>query len=165
MNIFQRKIATGGSLVKGFQSKYLSGHRMLPVCGNFSFSSLLNSSPGLKKPQPQSSPPNTHQCRNFSSNNQRGGVRSSMSTPQGKYVKPIDIGTFQPLQEPVIQLENGYYLLYYHRQKTYTMLLLYLRYIIPIFRLIYLIKKNPFYKTYPIMLPVMFIALFTMIYK
>lgn len=45
------------------------------------------------------------------------------------------------------------------------MFLLYLRYLIPIFGLIYLIKKNPFYKSYPIMLPVMFVALFSFIYK
>ena len=36
---------------------------------------------------------------------------------------------------------------------------LYLKYIIPAAILIYLIKKNPFYVTYPAMLPAMFVAL------
>lgn len=37
----------------------------------------------------------------------------------------------------------------------------YLRYIIPLLILGHLIRKNPFYRTYPIMLPVMIIAFFT----
>lgn len=31
--------------------------------------------------------------------------------------------------------------------------------------LAYLIRKNPFYRTYPIMLPIMFIAFFTTLYR
>lgn len=38
------------------------------------------------------------------------------------------------------------------------MFFLYLRYLIPLTALMYLIRKNPFYKTYPIMLPVMIVA-------
>jgi hypothetical protein len=78
---------------------------------------------------------------------------------QQKFVKPIDIGGFAPSKEPIFQLENGYYLVYYNRQRKYTMFLLYLRYLIPLFGLVYLIKKNPFYKTYPILLPAMVTAL------
>ena len=36
--------------------------------------------------------------------------------------------------------------------------LLYLRYAVPLLGLGYLIKKNPFYRTYPIMLPIMFVG-------
>lgn len=35
---------------------------------------------------------------------------------------------------------------------------LYLKFIVPIAVLIYLIKKNPFYQSYPVMLPMMVIA-------
>ena len=65
----------------------------------------------------------------------------------------------------IIQLENGYYLLYYHRQKIYTMLLLYLKILVPVLILIYLIKKNPFYKSYPIALPIMIVWLLTYLFK
>jgi hypothetical protein len=101
----------------------------------------------------------------------RGRSRASKKQPseprdkKTKFVKPVDVGAFSPTVEPLLQLENGYYLLYYHRQKKYTMFLLYLRFIIPIVALIYLIKKNPFYKSYPIMLPLMVIVLMTYFYK
>lgn len=62
-------------------------------------------------------------------------------------------------REKLFKMRSGYYLLYYHRQKPYTMFLLYLRFLIPLAGLFYLIRKNPFYKTYPIMLPIMIIAL------
>lgn len=84
---------------------------------------------------------------------------------KSKFVKPHDVGDFTPTVEPVLQLENGYYLLYYHRQRKYTMFLLYLKFLIPICALIYLIKKNPFYKSYPIALPMMFIVLFYVFFK
>jgi TRAP-type uncharacterized transport system fused permease subunit len=35
---------------------------------------------------------------------------------------------------------------------------LYLKYLVPIAVLIYLIRKNPFYQTYPIMLPLMLVS-------
>lgn len=38
------------------------------------------------------------------------------------------------------------------------MFLLYARYLIPLGTLIYLIRKNPFYQSYPAMLPAMFIG-------
>jgi hypothetical protein len=36
---------------------------------------------------------------------------------------------------------------------------LYLKFLVPIFGLMYFIKKNPFYQTYPAMLPAMVVAL------
>lgn len=82
-----------------------------------------------------------------------------------KYVKPHEAGEYSVKVEPVLKLENGYYLAYYHRQKNYTMFLLYLKYIIPIVTLLYLIKKNPFYKSYPIMLPAMVVVLLFIVFK
>jgi hypothetical protein len=58
----------------------------------------------------------------------------------------------------LFKLQNGYYLLYYHRQNWYTIPLLFMRFAIPLACLAYLIKKNPFYRTYPIMLPIMIIG-------
>jgi hypothetical protein len=92
-------------------------------------------------------------------------TKKDKTPTQQKFVKPIDIGGFSPSKEPIFQLENGYYLVYYHRQRKYTMFLLYLRYLIPIFGLIYLIKKNPFYKTYPIMLPAMVTVLIIILFR
>jgi len=106
--------------------------------------------------------------RSFTSKNKSTPSRGNPSirdTSKTKYVKPIESGTFAPTIEPILKLENGYYLLYYHRQKKYTMFLLYLKYIIPIVGLIYLIKKNPFYKSYPIMLPFMVTVFFIVLYK
>ena len=56
-------------------------------------------------------------------------------------------------------------MLYYHRQKWYTMFLLYLRYLVPLAILAYLIKKNPFYTTYPVMLPFMIAFFFIAFYR
>lgn len=100
--------------------------------------------------------------RNFASRgkkNKGNQSRNYNSQNQEKTIKPSDVGAFSPTFEPIIQLENGYYLLYYHRQRIYTMFFLYLRYLLPIAGLIYLIKKNPFYKSYPIMLPFMVVML------
>lgn len=72
---------------------------------------------------------------------------------------------FAPRRERIFKLENGYYLLFYHRQKWYTMFLLYLRFILPLVVLTYLIKKNPYYTTYPVMLPFMVLALFVIFYR
>lgn len=55
-------------------------------------------------------------------------------------------------------MENGYYLLYYHRPEWWRMVALYLKFAVPIALFIYLIKKNPFYQSYPAMLPGMVIA-------
>lgn len=38
--------------------------------------------------------------------------------------------------------------------------LLYLRFLVPLAGLTYLIRKNPFYRTYPIMLPIMIVGWF-----
>lgn len=54
-------------------------------------------------------------------------------------------GIYTPRFEKIFQLENGYYLLYYHRPEWWRMTYLYMKYIIPICVLIYLIRKNPFY--------------------
>lgn len=50
-------------------------------------------------------------------------------------------------------------MLYYHRPESWRMLALYLKYLVPIGALIYLIKKNPFYMSFPAMLPAMLISL------
>jgi hypothetical protein len=55
-------------------------------------------------------------------------------------------------------MENGYYLLYYHNPEWWRMIALYLRFLVPMGILIYLIRKNPFYQSYPAMLPLMFIG-------
>lgn len=82
-----------------------------------------------------------------------------------KFIKPSEVGAYSPTVEPIIQLENGYYLVYYHRQRLFTMLFLYLKFIIPIGLLIYLIKKNPFYKSYPAALPIMMVVLIVYFYR
>lgn len=72
---------------------------------------------------------------------------------------------FTPSKEKLFQLENGYYLLFYHRQKVYTMFILYLRFLVPLALLYYGIKKNPFYKSYPVMLPFMVILFAIVFYR
>ena len=62
-------------------------------------------------------------------------------------------------------MENGYYLLYYHRPEWWRMFVLYLKYLIPLGTLIYLIRKNPFYQSYPAMLPAMFIGVIGLIFS
>lgn len=91
--------------------------------------------------------------------------KKNQHIPKPKYVKPFEVGAFAPTQEPIIQLENGYYLLYYHRQRPYTMLLLYLKLLIPLFIVFYIIKKNPFYKSYPVVLPFWIASLFYFMFK
>lgn len=66
---------------------------------------------------------------------------------------------YTPHNERIFQLENGYYLLYYHRPEPWRMFYIYLKYIIPIVTLMYFIKKNPWYLTYPAMLPAMVVFL------
>ncbi len=55
--------------------------------------------------------------------------------------------------------------MFYHRQRFYTIFVLFLRYLIPLVALYYLIKKNPFYASYPVMLPFMGIAFFIIFYR
>lgn len=80
-------------------------------------------------------------------------------------MKPSEVGAYSPTVEPILQLENGYYLVYYHRQRIFTMFILYLKIMLPIAVLIYLIKKNPFYKSYPAALPIMLVVLIVYFYK
>ena len=40
-----------------------------------------------------------------------------------------------------------------------------MRFAVPMLALAYYIRKNPFYRTYPIMLPIMFIVFFTTFYR
>ena len=67
-------------------------------------------------------------------------------------------GVYTPMNEKIFQMENGYYLLYYHNPEWWRMIALYMRFLVPLGVLIYLIRKNPFYQTYPAALPMMFIA-------
>ena len=48
--------------------------------------------------------------------------------------------------------------MFYHRPEWWRMTFLYLKFLIPIATMVYLIRKNPFYQSYPAMLPGMFIA-------
>ena len=68
-------------------------------------------------------------------------------------------GVYTPKYEKVFQLTNGYYLLFYHRPEWWRMGSLYLKFLVPMAGLYYLIKKNPFYQSYPAMLPAMVVAL------
>ena len=67
-------------------------------------------------------------------------------------------GVYTPQNEKIFQLESGYYLLFYHRPEWWRMTALYLKFLVPIAVMIYLIRKNPFYQSYPAMLPGMVIA-------
>lgn len=64
-------------------------------------------------------------------------------------------GIFTPHKEKLFKLQNGFYILYLHKQAWYTVPLLFMRFLIPLAILTVLIKKNPFYRSYPIMLPIM----------
>jgi len=77
--------------------------------------------------------------------------------------KTGNFGIYTPQNEKVFRLENGYYLLFYHRPEWWRMGQLYLKFILPMIALVYLIKKNPFYKTYPVMLPAMVLTLIILI--
>ena len=72
-------------------------------------------------------------------------------------------GMYTAHKERLFKLQNGYFLIYYHRQAWYTIALLFARFTVPLIALAYLIKKNPFYRTYPIMLPIM-IATFAFVF-
>ena len=72
-------------------------------------------------------------------------------------------GMYTAHKERLFKLQNGYFLIYYHRQAWYTIALLFARFTVPLVALAYLIKKNPFYRTYPIMLPIM-IATFAFVF-
>lgn len=74
-------------------------------------------------------------------------------------------GFYTANREILFQLENGYYLLYYHRQKFFTVFMLYLRFIIPLVGLAYLLKKNPFYKVFPAALPIMIFLFGILLYR
>ena len=74
-------------------------------------------------------------------------------------------GVYTPRHERIFKLENGYYLLYYYQPEYWRMFRLYLKFLIPMAGLIYLIKKNPFYQSYPAMLPGMFFMTIALIYQ
>jgi hypothetical protein len=94
----------------------------------------------------------------------------AVSTPIGKYSLSSlnnlfhSEGVYTVQHEKVFKLENGFYLLYYYRPERWRLLQLYLKFLIPIVALMYFIKKNPFYQSYPIMLPGMVIVLFLTIF-
>lgn len=90
--------------------------------------------------------------------------------PKMKPKKPTDgmhkgNGIYTPHREKLFKLQNGFFILYYHRQNWYTIPMLYMRFLVPLLVLAVLIKKNPFYRSYPIMLPIMIIAWFTILYR
>lgn len=96
------------------------------------------------------------EVRDFSKKTKSKG-KGQAQKRKTRFIKPIDVGAFSPSKEPILQLENGFYLIYYHRQRFFTMSLLYLKILIPLLGLLYLIKKNPFYKSFPAALPIMFV--------
>lgn len=59
---------------------------------------------------------------------------------------------------PLLMNEQGDTLLYYNTISTAKIVFLSLRYVIPMGGLHYLIKFNPFYMTYPVMLPIMVLS-------
>jgi hypothetical protein len=61
--------------------------------------------------------------------------------------------------ERVFKMDNGFYLLYYHNPEFWRMWKLYLWFLVPIVILVKLIRENPFYQSYPIMLPLMVVGL------
>ena len=81
--------------------------------------------------------------------------------PEPKRKQPkMEKNYYTAYLEKLFLLENGYYLLYLNKPGRFRTLRLYLKYLIPIGTLVYLIKKNPFYRTYPVMLPVMMLLCF-----
>lgn len=153
MNVLRKKLGFIIIPMKGkLNSKLLASKRMF---ASFNFRDY---STGYNKSQPKAD--KTRQKPKTKSK-----VQANLHNKKAKFVKPIDVGAYSAHVEPLIQLENGYYLLYYHRQRSYTMLLLYMKLIIPTLALIYLVKKNPFYKSYPIALPCMFVLLIFLGYK
>lgn len=86
-------------------------------------------------------------------------MRKSDPQKSYKFVKSESEGVYTAKHEKIFQLETGYYLLYYHQPEWWRIPSLFLKFAIPIAVLIYLIRKNPFYQTYPAMLPGMFISL------
>lgn len=74
-------------------------------------------------------------------------------------------GIYTAHREKLFKLKNGFFILYLHRQAWYTLPLLYLRFLVPLAVLAVLIKKNPFYRSYPIMLPVMISMWFIVLYR
>ena len=119
---------------------------------------LMTSSKGIKDLENSSFIQNklsnlAFSTRQKNKNNRQGGYAGEVQKPKPKFVKPIDVGAYTISKEPILKLENGYYLLYYHRQKSYTLLMLYMKLLIPLLLVLYVIKKNPFYKSYPAVLP------------
>lgn len=74
-------------------------------------------------------------------------------------------GIYTAHKEKLFKLKNGFFILYLHRQAWYTVPLLFMRFIVPLAVLTVLIKKNPFYRTYPIMLPIMVTLWFFTLYR
>ena len=99
------------------------------------------------------------QFRNFTIQHKKPSKLRNVDAKKFRYVKSEGEGVYTPKHEKIFQLENGYYLLFYHRPEWWRISSLYLKFLIPMGICIYLIKKNPFYKTYPAMLPAMFIGL------
>ena len=160
MNVLKNKLYVPKRLLKTFNSSISIDRSNRLIKFNFrgfmskiSSYNRMNSLPASKF---------NNFSRSFSRQNK--GKKNSPPSKQ-KYVKPIDVGAYTATKEPIIQLDNGYYLLYYHRQNSYTMMLLYLRFLIPLAILMYLIKKNPFYKSYPIVLPLALVAFVVVFFK
>jgi len=74
-------------------------------------------------------------------------------------------GIYTPHIEKLFKLQNGYYILFLHKQAWYTIPLLYMRFLVPLAICTFLIKKNPFYRTFPIMLPIMIALWFFTLYR
>lgn len=89
----------------------------------------------------------------------QSALRGFAAKAKDKIVKKGPIhkgnGIYTPHREKLFKLQNGYYILFLHKQAWYTIPLLYMRFLVPLAIFTVAIKKNPFYRNYPIMLPIM----------
>lgn len=77
----------------------------------------------------------------------------------GQVLKGKGAGLYSAHREKLFRLQNGYYIIYYNKPKWWYVPRMFLSRAIAAMICLYMIKVNPFYRTYPIMLPLSFIAL------
>lgn len=104
-----------------------------------------------------------HSVRNFASKAAKQKSKENAAKKEGPIHKGNGIYTAH--KEKLFKLKNGFFVLYLHRQAWYTVPLLFARFLIPLAVLTVLIKKNPFYRSYPIMLPIMIALWWITVYR
>lgn len=113
----------------------------------------------------QGSVPRTLSCRCINKSALRGFAAKAKQAAPKKGPIHKGNGIYTAHVEKLFKLQNGYFILFLHKQAWYTLPLLYLRFLVPLAILTLLIKKNPFYRTYPIMLPIMIALWFFTLYR